>query len=156
MVTHVMIPAVDPDLPSSLSPAIIDGVLRQQMGFQGVVITDDVFNMEALSERYPGPQAAVLAVVAGADEIIGPSSPQTVRQTIDAMKQAMASGQLTKERIDLSVRRILTLKIQMGLIPLPKTATPTPTPSPSPKPHASTDHATYRSSQDARRPRRVT
>lgn len=135
MVTHVMIPAVDPDLPSSLSPAIIDGTLRQELGFQGVVITDDVFNMAALSSRYPGPQAAVMAIEAGADEVIGPYSPQTVQETKDAIKQAMASGSLSQERIDLSVRRILTLKIEMGLIPLPKaTSTPAASPSPTQKP----------------------
>jgi len=142
MVTHVMIPAVDPDQPSSLSPAIIDGTLRQELGFQGVIITDDVFHMDALSGR--GPHAAVLAVKAGADELIGPASPQEVQQTKDAMKQAIDSGQLTRERIDLSVQRILTLKIEMGLIPLPKTTT-TPTaspahpPTPTPRPHASTN-----------------
>jgi beta-N-acetylhexosaminidase len=140
MVTHVLIPAVDQNLPTSLSPAVIDGTLRQELGYQGVVITDDVFNMQALSVRYPGPQAAVLAVEAGADEIIGPYSLQTVQETKDAMKQAIASGTLTKDRIDLSAQRILTLKIRMGLIPLPtptSATTPTVSPSPTKTPHSS-------------------
>lgn len=146
MVTHVLIPKVDPDLPTSLSPTVIDGTLRQELGFQGVVITDDVFKMEALSARYPGPQAAVLAVKAGADMVIGPTS-QTVQQTKDAFKQAVASGQLTKERIDLSAQRILTLKIEMGLIPMPasSTATPTPTPTPTKGHKPSPTPAAYRS-----------
>lgn len=126
MVTHVMIPQVDPNLPTSLSPTVIDGALRGELGFQGVVITDDVFKMEAINERYPGPQAAVMAVIAGADLIIGPTS-QTVQQTKDAFKQAITNGQLTKARIDLSVQRILTLKIEMGLIPMPSSTSPTPT-----------------------------
>jgi beta-N-acetylhexosaminidase len=137
MVTHVQIPAVDPNLPTSLSPAVINGTLRQELGFQGVVITDDVFHMEALSARYPGPQAAVLAVEAGADEIIGPYSYHTVQQAKDAMKQAISNGTLSKDRIDLSVERILTLKIRMGLIPLPAPVnTPTASPSPTNTPHA--------------------
>ncbi len=150
MVTHVMIPTVDQDLPSSLSPAIVDGTLRQELGFQGVVITDDVFHMAALSSRYPGPQAAVLAVKAGSDEIIGPANPTEVRETKDALTQAISSGELTKDRIDLSVQRILTLKIEMGLIPLPKatstpTATPAHSPTPTPRPHAGVDPIANRS-----------
>ena len=60
---------------------------------------------------------------------IGPTS-QTVQQTKNAFKEAIANGQLTKARIDLSVQRILTLKIEMGLIPMPASTAPTATPSP--------------------------
>jgi beta-N-acetylhexosaminidase len=119
LVSHEMIPAVDPNLPSSLSPAIVDGVLRQQLGYNGVVITDSLY-MGALNQRWSVSQAIVLAVVAGSDIVIGPYNAQMVQDAKDALKQAIADGTLTRARIDTSVQRILTLKIEMGLIPLPQ------------------------------------
>jgi beta-glucosidase-like glycosyl hydrolase len=64
----------------------------------------------------------VLAVVAGSDIVIGPYNAQMVQNAKDALKQAIADGTLTRARIDTSVQRILTLKIEMGLIPLPQAA----------------------------------
>lgn len=119
MVTHERIPAVDPDLPTSLSPIVVDQTLRGELGYDGVVITDDL-HMRALTAQWPFPDASVLAIKAGADIVTAPDSPQEVQQTKDALAQAITSGTLTRERIDTSVRRILTLKIQMGLIPLPQ------------------------------------
>lgn len=139
MVSHEMLPAVDPNLPTSLSPAVVSGVLRDELGFDGVIVTDSLY-MGALNVRWSIPQAAVLAVEAGSDLLIGPYNPQLVSETRDALKQAIASGAITRERITASVRRILTLKLQLGLIPMPRqqaggsaTATPTPAPSPSPQ-----------------------
>ena len=145
MVSHEMLPALDPDLPTSLSPAVVTGVLRDELGFDGVIVTDSLY-MGALNVRWSIPQAAVLAVKAGSDLLIGPYNPQIVSETRDALKQAIASGAITRERVTASVRRILTLKLQLGLIPLPRqqaggSATPTPTstpaPAPSPSPQAS-------------------
>ncbi len=130
MVTHELIPAVDNQYPASLSPALIDGVLRGELGFNGVVITDSLY-MGALNQRWSVPQAAVLAIKAGADIVIGPYNPQMVQQTMDAFKQAIADGTLTRARIDASVLRILTLKIEMGLIPLPHQSGGTPPATPS-------------------------
>jgi beta-N-acetylhexosaminidase len=121
LVSHEMIPAVDPSLPSSLSPAIVEGVLRQQLGYNGVVITDSLY-MGALDQRWSVSQAIVLAIVAGSDIVIGPYNAQMVQDAKAALKQALVDGTLTQARIDTSVQRILTLKIQMGLIPLPSTA----------------------------------
>lgn len=118
LVSHEMIPAVDPNLPTSLSPAIIDGTLRHELGYQGVVITDSLY-MGALNQRWSVSQAIVLAIEAGADVVIGPYNPQMVQDAEDALRQALGSGQLTRARIDLSVQRILTLKIRTGLIPMP-------------------------------------
>jgi len=136
MVSHEMLPALDPNLPTSLSPAVVSGVLRDELGFDGVIVTDSLY-MGALNVRWSIPQAAVLAVEAGSDLLIGPYNPQIVSDTRDALKQAIASGAITRERITASVRRILTLKIQLGLIPMPQqaggSATATPTPSPSPQ-----------------------
>ncbi len=131
MVTHEMIPAVDSQLPSSLSPAILDDVLRQELGYDGVVVTDSLY-MGALNQRYSIDQSIVLAVKAGADMLFGPvGGPYHMQLTIGVLKQAIADGQLTRERIDTSARRILAMKIRMGLIPLPQPAVP-PTPTPKP------------------------
>jgi beta-N-acetylhexosaminidase len=131
MVTHEMIPAVDPQLPSSLSPAVLEGVLRQELGYDGVVITDSLY-MGALNQRWSIEQATVLAVKAGADMLFGPvGGPYHMQLTIGVLKQAIADGQLSRERIDTSARRILAIKIRMGLIAMPKPSTPTPTPLPT-------------------------
>jgi beta-N-acetylhexosaminidase len=128
MVSHEMIPAVDKDYPSSLSPATVTGVLRDELGFQGVVVTDSLY-MGALNAHWSVPQAAVLAVIAGADLIIGPDGPQTVSLTKDAFHQALDSGKLTQARIDQSVQRVLLMKIKMGVIPMPVSSQTTTTPS---------------------------
>jgi beta-N-acetylhexosaminidase len=130
MVSHEMIPAVDTRLPTSLSPATINGLLRDELGYQGVVITDSLY-MDAISARWSVPDAGVLAIEAGTDIISGLYDPQVVQQTKDAIKDAIASGKLTRQRIDASVQRILTLKVRMGLIPMPQQPSarqPTPTP----------------------------
>jgi beta-N-acetylhexosaminidase len=124
MVSHEMIPAVDSSLPTSLSPAIIDGTLRGELGYQGVVITDSLY-MGALASHWSVAQASVLAIKAGADMVMGAQDPRMVAQIKDALRQAVASGELTQERIAASVQRILTLKIGMGLIPLPQPTQPT-------------------------------
>ncbi len=130
MVSHEMIPALDPNLPTSLSPATINGLLRGTLGYQGVVITDSLY-MDAISARWSVPDAGVLAIQAGADMISGLYDAQIVQQTKDALKDALASGKLTRQRIDASVQRILTLKIRMGLIPIPQQPSPhQPTPTP--------------------------
>lgn len=132
LVSHEMIPAVDPNLPSSLSPTIIDGVLRHELGYNGVLITDSLY-MGALNQRWSVSQAIVLAIIAGADIVIGPYNAQMVQDAKNALKQAINAGKLTRARINTSVQRILALKIRMGLIPLPKQATSSPTPAtPSP------------------------
>jgi beta-N-acetylhexosaminidase len=119
LVTHVMIPAVDPNLPGSLSPTMVDGVLRHDLGYSGVVITDSLY-MGALNQRWSISQAVVLAIEAGDDLVIGPYNPQMMRDAKDALKQAITAGSLTRAHIDASVQRILDLKIRLGLIPLPQ------------------------------------
>jgi beta-N-acetylhexosaminidase len=75
------------------------------------------------------PQAAVLAILAGSDLIIGPDGPQTVQLTKDAFHQALDTGKLTQARIDQSVQRVLLMKIKMGVIPMPASSQATETPS---------------------------
>jgi beta-N-acetylhexosaminidase len=118
MSTDLLMPALDPNLPAELSPTIIDGVLRHDLGFDGVVITDALY-MQGITDHYSMNEAGVLSILAGCDMLEGPMTPAQMTGMINALKSALASGRLTQARIDLSVRRILVLKMRMGLIPVP-------------------------------------
>src|SRR5450755_414547 len=119
MVTHEIVAALDKTEPSSLSPKIIQGILRNDLGFQGVIMTDSL-TMDALTAYASESQAAVLSVEAGADLLMGAASPQDVAAMIQALKQAINTGTLTEQRIDESVRRLLMMKYAMGLLPIPQ------------------------------------
>ncbi|HLW02891.1 MAG TPA: glycoside hydrolase family 3 N-terminal domain-containing protein [Ktedonobacterales bacterium] len=116
MSTHELLTAYDKTMPSSLSPILIDQVLRNDLGYQGVVITDGLY-MGALG-HWTIAQAAVLALIAGNDLLLGPWDSYQTQLVLDALQAAVASGQISKARVDLSVARILTLKIEEGLIPV--------------------------------------
>jgi beta-N-acetylhexosaminidase len=118
MVTHEVIHAIDPNLPSSLSYKLVTGILRDELGFQGVIVTDSL-TMEGITAFYPESQSAALAIEAGDDLLMGASTPQDVASMIEGIKQAITSGAISMSRIDDSVRRILTLKYDLGLLPLP-------------------------------------
>ncbi len=115
MATDVLMPAIDPNLPAELSPKAINGVLRGQLGYKGVVITDGLY-MQGISDQWSLSQAAVLAIVAGDDIVEGPYTPDQVAGVIAALKAAIQQNQLTVKRIDQSVLRILLLKIHYGLL----------------------------------------
>lgn len=115
MTTDVLMPAIDPSLPAELSPKAIDGVLRGQLGYNGVVITDGLY-MQGISDHWSLGQAAVLSILAGDDLIEGPYTPALVASVINALQQAIQQGKLTLSRIDQSVERILLLKIRYGMI----------------------------------------
>ncbi len=117
MTTDLLMPALDPALPAELSPTIINGVLRGELGFDGVVITDALY-MDGIAQHYSMPEAGVLAILAGCDMLEGPMTPDQVSAMEDALRAALASGRLTKARLDESVQRILILKMRMGLIPI--------------------------------------
>jgi beta-N-acetylhexosaminidase len=118
MSTDLLMPAIDPNLPAEISPATITGILRQELGFKGVVITDALY-MAGIREKWSMGQAAVLALKAGDDMLLGASSVGAIQAIVKSIKAALKSHSLTKSRIDDSVRRILMLKIKMGLIKLP-------------------------------------
>ena len=119
MVTHEIVPAIDGTRPSSLSPQLVQGILRDEMHFQGVIMTDSL-TMAGITEYYTPGQAAALAVEAGSDMIMGANSPTELATMIDGIKQAMSDGSISTARIDESVRRILMMKYQMGLLTVPK------------------------------------
>lgn len=118
MVTHEIVEAVDSSIPSSLSYKLVTGILRNQLGFQGVIMTDSL-TMEGILAYYTEAEAAVLAVEAGNDILMGASAPSDVAAMVTGLKQAIDSGQISQQRIDDSVRRILTMKYQMGLLHIP-------------------------------------
>lgn len=115
MSTDVLMPAIDPNLPAELSPKTISSLLRNQLGYNGVVITDGLY-MQGISGRWTLSQAAVLSIMAGDDLIEGPYSPSQVAAVVAALKEAIQQGKLTIDRIDQSVERILLMKVQYGII----------------------------------------
>lgn len=115
MSTHIVLAAVDPTRPASLSKPVLTGILRDKLGFNGVIITDGIY-MHSLA-AYGLDQIAVDAVEAGNDIICSTYSIESTAAVINAIKAAVKSGKLSKSRIDDSVRRILLLKLRLGLLP---------------------------------------
>lgn len=109
MVAHILFPALDRDYPSSMSKAIITGLLRNQMQFEGVIITDDL-TMGAISNEYTVPEAAVQSFIAGSDLLLVVRNYEDQINTFNALIKAIATGEITEERLNESVKRILTLK----------------------------------------------
>ncbi len=116
MTAHVLVPAIDASgLPASLSKRVITGLLRQELGFDGLVITDDL-EMRAIAEMMSVGQAAVQAIRAGADIVMVIWTPKKKQLVFDALLSAVHSGQLSEARINQSVRRILLLKEKRGTL----------------------------------------
>ncbi len=111
MTSHVVVEAVDAERPATLSRAVLTDLLREEMGFDGLVITDGM-GMSAISERWGTGEAAVLAVQAGADIIL---AGDTAEVTAEAIHQAVRDGDISEERVDRSVLRILRTKCDYGL-----------------------------------------
>ncbi|WP_155372883.1 glycoside hydrolase family 3 protein [Catellatospora vulcania] len=112
MTAHIVVPALDPSGdPATLSPTILTGVLRQEFGYQGVVVTD-ALNMAGVRTKYGDARVPVLALKAGADQLL---MPPNLGLAYDAVLQAVRGGELTEHRIDESVRRILSVKYRQGL-----------------------------------------
>ncbi len=112
MVGHQVITGVGDWLPSDLSYTVVTELLRQELGFDGVIITDSHM-MSTITEVYTSAEAAVLAVNAGVDMIL---MPVDLDEAINAICQAVENGDIESSRIDESVLRILTKKYEMGLI----------------------------------------
>lgn len=102
MSAHLLIPALDPELPATLSHRILTEELRQNLGFEGLISTDALV-MGAIADRYGADQAPVMSVAAGSDIILMPVDPEIAIKSVCA---AVASGQISAERIRASVGRI--------------------------------------------------
>lgn len=110
MVGHLVVPALDStETPASLSRPIMTDLLRNQMGFTGVIIVDDL-EMAAISDSMDESEAAVSAIEAGADMVTVAHTYQVQTAVYDALLEAVRSGRLAEERIDESVLRILQMK----------------------------------------------
>jgi beta-N-acetylhexosaminidase len=113
MTAHVAVPRIlGPDgPPATLSPYFLTELLRDDMGFQGLVLTD-AMSMGAITEGYGVGESAVLAMEAGADILLGVGD---VWETLEAVEDAVERGRITRARLDRSVRRILEMKARVGL-----------------------------------------
>jgi beta-N-acetylhexosaminidase len=113
MSAHIALPALEGDstTPATLAPRIMTGVLRDTLRFRGVTITD-AMTMEGVGKGYGVAESSVLAVKAGADILLKPSDPT---KAIDAVLAAVERGEITRARIDSSVRRVLELKARSGV-----------------------------------------
>ena len=113
MTGHLSVPALEPDgnTPATLSHNILTGVLRDELHFEGLVVTD-AMDMGGITTRFAPGEAAVRAVLAGADALLMPPVPDAA---FEALQQAVKSGRISRERLDASVRRILLAKARLGL-----------------------------------------
>jgi beta-N-acetylhexosaminidase len=132
MVAHLIATAYDPDSPASLSSAVVEGLLRDRLGFAGLVVTDDL-GMAAVTAAGPGASgdsddaaqaagvgsAAVAALGAGCDLLICTGTSEQHLGTIDAIVKAVESGILDLHRLDQAVLRVLDLKLRHGLVAQP-------------------------------------
>jgi len=116
MTAHVQVPAVEPDgTPGSLSPRVVHDLLRDRLGFDGLVVTDDL-EMRAISGSLGVGEAAVRAVLAGADMVMVIWTPRRKAEVGEALLAAARSGRLSRARLDESVRRVLRLKERLGTL----------------------------------------
>jgi beta-N-acetylhexosaminidase len=115
MVAHIRLPNIEPDAwPASLSPVVITTLLREELGYDGVIMTDEL-GMDAILENYPLGEAAVQALLAGNDLLLTVETanhPEIVHQ---ALLQAVQSGRISEARIDESLRRLIRLKLDFDL-----------------------------------------
>lgn len=112
LVGHIQVPNVTgDDIPASLNPQIID-LLRDNLGYDGVVITDGM-DMEAITESYGIGESAVMAIEADVDIVLMPAD---LTEAYTAVEEAVASGRITEENLNDSVTRVLLLKYDLGLI----------------------------------------
>jgi len=114
MVAHIQMEKIDSDNPASLSKSVITGLLRERLGFNGVIITDDL-TMAAVINHYSIRDAAIKAVNAGSDIILVCHEHNNLIEVINGIKEAVKNGAISKSRIDESVYRILKLKQRFGL-----------------------------------------
>src|SRR5437879_7057445 len=113
MTGHLNVPALesDPNTPATLSHSILTDLLRKQLGYQGLIVTD-AMDMGGITVRYAPGESSVRAVAAGADCLLMPPVPDAA---FEALRAAAKSGRISKERLDASVRRILQAKARLGL-----------------------------------------
>ncbi|MEU8823209.1 glycoside hydrolase family 3 protein [Streptomyces sp. NPDC048636] len=119
MTAHLLFPALDPaDDPATLSRPILTGVLREELGYDGVVVTDSL-GMEGVRKKYGDDRVPVLALKAGVDQLLNPPD---LAAAWRGVHKAVRDGELTEARLDISLRRVLELKARRGLFDDPYTS----------------------------------
>lgn len=116
MTTHMLMPTLDPHMPTSLSSVVIDDLLRHVLGYDGVVISDSLA-MGGVAERYSVAAASVLAFQAGTDLLLGAPDAEQTGASIAALHEALADGRITQTQIDAAVLRVLRFKLRWRIIP---------------------------------------
>ncbi|MFF2506045.1 glycoside hydrolase family 3 protein [Streptomyces sp. NPDC058067] len=112
MTAHIMVPDLDASGdPATLSHPIMTGILRQELGFEGVIVTDSL-GMQGVRDKYGDDRVPVLALKAGVDQLLNPPS---LEVSWNAVLNAVKSGELTEARLDESILRVLRLKAKLGL-----------------------------------------
>jgi beta-N-acetylhexosaminidase len=111
MTAHVVLPAIEPDVPATMSHKVLTGLLRNELGFTGLIVTD-ALDMAGATETYPPDVAPVRALLAGADQLLVPPQMDTAYAAVLA---AVDSGAISTKRLDASVYRILMHKLSRGL-----------------------------------------
>jgi beta-N-acetylhexosaminidase len=109
MVAHILLPKVDAKNPASMSKTIMTDLLRKEMGFQGLIMTDDM-TMGAIMKNYDLGEAAVRSVLAGANIVMVGHEYEKVITVITALREAVQSGRIPMETIDQGVRQVMKLK----------------------------------------------
>lgn len=116
MTAHIVVPALDPaEDPATLSKPILTGILREELGYDGVVVTDSL-GMQGVRTKYGDERVPVLAVQAGVDQLLNPPS---LDVSWNALLAAVKSGEVSEARLDESILRILRLKTKLGLFDQP-------------------------------------
>ncbi len=114
MTAHTIFPAYDEEYPATLSKKILTDLLRGEMGFDGIIVSDAI-GMAAILKKWPLPQACAMAVKAGVDHILLKADDESRSQCLFGIKMAVESGELSEERVDDAVRRLLNRKYDQGL-----------------------------------------
>jgi beta-N-acetylhexosaminidase len=122
MTAHVLVPALDAERPASLSPLIVQALLRDELGFGGVILSDDL-EMKAVSARIPVPDAAVQAIQAGCDGLLVCSGDVDLQAaTLERLVRAIESGEIPRKRFDDAVKRLRRAKERFLAVQRPKTS----------------------------------
>jgi beta-N-acetylhexosaminidase len=120
MTAHVLVPSLDEERPATLSPAIVQAILREELGYQGVILSDDL-EMKAVSARTPVPTAAIEAIKAGCDAVLICSGDVDLQaRTLEALVKAAEAGDLTHKRLDDAFTRLRRAKEQFLASERPK------------------------------------
>ena len=114
MTAHTIFPAFDKEFPATLSKKILTDLLRGEMGFKGVVVSDAI-GMAAILKKWPLPLACAMAIKAGVDTILLKADDESRSQCLFGIKSAVEKGDLSVERVNDAVRRLLCMKYDQGL-----------------------------------------